>query len=130
LALRLFNVRRLGDMSHPEKPLHAWLQQHPGDTEVMAALAQWYQVAGETAAAAEQYRHLLAIYPSNAFALNNLALLYFDQADDRALELAEQAHDAAPDNPAIMDTLGWIRVNAGQVAQGLPLLRQAAQSAP
>src|SRR5699024_10273267 len=41
LALRLFNVRRLGDMSHPEKPLHAWLQKHTGDTEVRAALAQW-----------------------------------------------------------------------------------------
>lgn len=130
LALRLFNVRRLGGMSHPEKPLRAWLNKNPGDTSVMAALAQWYQVSGASDAAAEKYRSLLAIYPSNAFALNNLALIYFSQNDDRALQLAQQAHEAAPDNPAIMDTLGWIQVAAGNVERGLPLLRQAAHSAP
>jgi len=47
-----------------------------------------------------------------------------------ALEYAERAHDLAPDNPAIMDTLGEILADAGQVERGLELLGRAADAAP
>lgn len=129
LAMRLFDVRRKGDLPHPAQSLLAWLEQHPGDARVKAALAQWYQVSGNHAAAVEQYQALLEAHPSSAAALNNLALIYLQQGDDRALQLAERAHEIAPDNAAILDTLGWILVRGGHVDRGLPLLRQALQSA-
>jgi len=47
-----------------------------------------------------------------------------------ALEYAERAHDLAPDNPAIMDTLGLMLTKAGQVERGLELLGRAADAAP
>src|SRR5699024_8160566 len=126
LAMRLFQVRRNGKLPHPEQPLVAWLQQHPDDVQVMATLGQWYQVTGNGEAAAQQYRNLLKTQPSNAFALNNLALVYFKQGDDRALQLARKAHETAPKSAAIQDTLGWLLVNAGNLDKGLPLLREAA----
>lgn len=130
LAMRLFNARQAGDLPQPEQSLVAWLEQHPNDATVTATLAQWYQVTGDYEGAAEHYRALLKDHPSSAFALNNLALVYLHQGDDRALELAQQAHEIAPQNAAIGDTLGWILVNTGNVDKGLPLLRKAAEAAP
>src|SRR5699024_4820280 len=103
-----------------EKSLLAWQRQHPDDVAVMTALAQWHQATGAPETAAETYRAILALDPANALALKNLALIYFEQGDTRALNLAKQAYAAAPENPAIMDTLGWILVNEGSVSQGLP----------
>jgi putative PEP-CTERM system TPR-repeat lipoprotein len=129
LALRQFAVRKQGDLAHPEKPLLAWLKQHPHDARVMATLAQWYQATDKHEEAKKQYRALLARYPDNALALNNLAWIYYAEGDGRALKLAEQAHSAAPHSAPIMDTLGWILVNKGDNDKGLPLLRQAAKAA-
>ena len=50
--------------------------------------------------------------------------------DERALEFGERAYTAAPNNPAIADTFGWLLVQAGDAAKGLPLLRQATEALP
>jgi Tfp pilus assembly protein PilF len=42
------------------------------------------------------------------------------------LETARQAYALAPESAAVQDTLGWILVEAGKVAEGLPLLEKAA----
>lgn len=130
LVLRLFNMRRLGGSQLPEQSLIAWLKQHPEDTQVTLALAQWYQATGKLDVAAKQYRKLLDNGADNPVALNNLAMIYFSQGDDRAVRLAERAHQQVPKNPAITDTLGWILVSNGDIERGLPLVRQAAKAAP
>ena len=63
-------------------------------------------------------------------ALNNLAWLLHQQNDSRALGYAEQANKLKPDNAALLDTLGWIRVEQGDVTRGLPLLQKAVNLAP
>ena len=44
--------------------------------------------------------------------------------------MAEQANKAAPADPIILDTLGWILVEQGKLDRALPLLKQAAALAP
>lgn len=56
---------------------------------------------------------------------NNLAMIRFRQGADGAMSLARTAHELAPENPAINDTLGWILVQAGEPAEGLRYLRNA-----
>jgi predicted Zn-dependent protease len=46
------------------------------------------------------------------------------------LEQAERAHELAPENPAIMDTLGTILAASGETERGLELLGRAAELAP
>ncbi|MDD1713576.1 MAG: tetratricopeptide repeat protein, partial [Methanoregulaceae archaeon] len=48
----------------------------------------------------------------------------------RALGFAEQALKLKPDNPAIMDTAGWILVQQGQAERGAKLLQQALSKMP
>ena len=45
----------------------------------------------------------------NSVALNNLAVIYQQQKDPRALGLATRAGTAAPGQPLIADTYGWLR---------------------
>jgi tetratricopeptide (TPR) repeat protein len=86
--------------------------------------------AGDQARAAARYESVLAVQPRHPAALNNLAWLYSEKGDPRALDLAQRAYDIAPNNPSIADTLGWLHVQRGAAATGLPLLDQAARGAP
>ncbi|MCG8567047.1 MAG: tetratricopeptide repeat protein, partial [Desulfobacterales bacterium] len=56
------------------------------------------------------YQKALDIDPNHIPALNNLAFIYADQNRnlEKALDLARQARKLAGENPAIMDTLGWV----------------------
>jgi putative PEP-CTERM system TPR-repeat lipoprotein len=131
VVLKLAQARRAaGDEAGSLQTMRDWLAQHAEDGAVRLALASAYQAAGSAAEASKEYEVLIAQQPKNAVALNNLAWLYFEAKDPRAPELAERALREAPDNPAILDTVGWIRVQQGQVEQGVQLLRQAAEKAP
>ena len=76
------------------------------------------------------YEKAVELAPRMPAALNNLAWMYYERKDKRALEFAKRAYDLAPDNAAILDTYGWILVEAGQLAEGIPILERAAALAP
>src|SRR5206468_12674672 len=60
----------------------------------------------------------------------SLAWAYPQEQDPRALATAEQALKLAADNPAVIDTVGWMLVEQGNTARGLPLLQKASGMAP
>src|SRR4029453_17694789 len=68
--------------------------------------------------------------PDTPLVLNNLAWVMNELGRPEALEYAERAHELAPDDPAIMDTLGAILAQAGQADRGLEFLGRAAAGAP
>lgn len=63
-------------------------------------------------------------------ALNNLATAYQQEKNPLALEYAEKAYQLAPGNAAVMDTLGWILVEQGNITRGVPLFEKAVSLAP
>jgi len=131
LVLKLSQARRAaGDETGGLQAMRDWLAQHPQDGAVRLGLASSLQASGARDAAVKEYELLVTQQPKNAVALNNLAWLYFESKDPRAADLAQRALAEAPENPAILDTVGWIRVQQGQVEQGVQLLRQAAEKAP
>jgi len=68
----------------------------------------------------------LKTYPDNAILLNNLANLYLDTGNSKALEFAKKAYSKLPDSPAIQDTLGWIYTKQEKnYKAGIPLLEKA-----
>jgi len=66
------------------------------------------------------------------WAYNNLAwILATEKGDlDGALPYARKAHEAEPDAPPVLDTLGWILFLRGDHEEALPLLERAARSMP
>ena len=70
-------------------------------------------------AARDTYEKLLAVSPNWALALNNLAVLYSENLGqlDKAYDLAKKASEAAPNEPHIADTLGWIEFKRRQLRE-------------
>jgi tetratricopeptide (TPR) repeat protein len=71
--------------------------------------------AGNSAAAIAQYRKVLEKDSRNVMALDNLAYLLANQANqpDEALKYAQEAKELAPYDPAVDDTLGWVYYRKG-----------------
>ncbi len=110
----------------------SFLQQQIADTPegpdrypLNMALAEGYLRLGDLPAAEQIYEALINAGSKDPQLFNNLAMIRFGRGDANALELARNAHELAPDNPAINDTLGWILVKTGKPAEGLPYLRNA-----
>ena len=113
-----------------EQKLLTWLKTKPADIAVRNYLAEVYLQAARYPDAIAHYQMLLQVQPDNIVALNNLAALYQQGKDSRALATAQKAYALAPEHPAVQDTLGWILVEQGQLAQGINLLSKAARKAP
>jgi putative PEP-CTERM system TPR-repeat lipoprotein len=121
---------RSGNQIHADRKMAALLSRFPKSIPVQSYAADYYLNVGRNADSLRLYEDLLQTQPENANLLNNLALLYQRMNDGRALLLAERALKLAPDNPGIMDTLGWLLLDQGQTGRALELLRQATAKAP
>lgn len=107
-----------------------WLQQRPDDPVIRYHLATTAMLRKDYTEAAAGCRWILAKHPDHVQTLNNLAWVLGEMKDKGALELAARAHRLDPDNPAVLDTYGWLQVQSGQVATGAALLAKAAAGAP
>lgn len=112
------------------KTLEGWLAEHPDDQAARGVLAMQYQLAGRNADAAAAYEKLAAGDTRNVIVLNNLAWLYQEAGDPRALETARKAYDLDPNRPEVADTYGWTLVESGRLDEGLSILQQAYVSYP
>ena len=92
-----------------------------------ALVAEWATGSGDPDAAIQSYEQIIETSPNDVGALNNLAFLYYQRGDQRGLELARRAYELAPSHPVVMDTYGWLLVEAGEVERGLPILRESVQ---
>lgn len=131
LALRAREAyERAGQSERSVTWLERWVASHPDDSPVRHALALALIQVGKLKEAAGHYERLHQANPRNAVVVNNLAWLYSELEDKRALQLAQEAYKLSPDNPETLDTLGWILVNAGEAKRGLELLKKAHALAP
>lgn len=131
--IKLYQTYTLdGNAKAAEQVLSNWLKLHPGDNIVRGFAADHFLANGRNKEAIDLYETILKQSPSNvdASTLNNLATLYQRVNDSRALATAEAAMKLSPNNPAILDTTGWILVEQGQAASGLELLSKAVSLAP
>lgn len=107
-----------------------WIEKQPKDTRMLRALGDTAMAAGDFKTAGEHYRTGLSRNPKDVILLNNLAWVSGQLKDPKAVDYARQALELAPDNPAVMDTLGVLLSDEGQVSEGLEMLRKARERSP
>ncbi len=75
----------------------------------------------------QDMRRLIALEPENAHAYNALGYTLADQTDrlDEAMDLIEKANELLPENPFILDSMGWVHFRLGNNKQAITFLRQA-----
>ncbi|SFB75567.1 XrtA/PEP-CTERM system TPR-repeat protein PrsT [Massilia yuzhufengensis] len=130
-AIKVAQTLRLsGKDKEAENYLVEWSKANPNDALTRTYLAEMLLARKQYKEAAQLFEGLLAHEPDNVVLLNNLAWTYQQAKDPRAMATAERAAKLAPDNPAVLDTLGWILAEQGNTARALPLLKKSLAAAP
>ena len=108
------------------------LAAHPNHEDLLYNRAMLHDQRGDLVAAEADLRQLLKYNPNSAQGLNALGYLLADQTNrfDEAHEMLRQALDLAPENPAILDSMGWVLYRMGRPEEALPYLEQAMEAFP
>ncbi|MDX1754894.1 MAG: tetratricopeptide repeat protein [Marinobacter sp.] len=126
ITLAYVRVLQLSDQpTQAIRVLETAVEQAPRQPQLQLTLALLYQGNNQIEKARSAYEVVVETAPNNALALNNLAWIYFEQGDDRAVSLAQRAYDIQPESAAIVDTYGWILFKSGQHEASLALLEKA-----
>lgn len=101
--------------------------QHPDDHDLRYARAMVAERADRIDLVEADLRLIIAARPDNAMAINALGYTLADRTDRHAEArvLIEQALALAPDDPAVIDSMGWVLFRLGEHAAALPWLRRA-----
>jgi putative PEP-CTERM system TPR-repeat lipoprotein len=125
-ALRVYGATAVaGEQRSAREFLEGWVRDHPDDLVALRAMADGQLGAGQLDEARSSYEAILEKLPTDAATLNNLAFILDRQSDAGALDMARRALAAAPEDPAVLDTVGWMMVRRGDVEAGLRHLRDA-----
>lgn len=102
-----------GRLPDARQQFEALAAQNPRSAGAVTMLAVIRQMEGNSNDAQATYERALAIDPNAAVASNNLAWLELKQGGnlDVALQHAQTAKAAFPNEPEFNDTLGWVYVN-------------------
>ena len=103
------------------------LNKYPNEVELLFARVLYYDSRQDRAGSEKDLRQIILMQPEDARALNHLGYMLADQTTrfNEALELAERAIALSPDDPAIIDTLGWAQYKVGRYDEALENLRRA-----
>jgi len=95
-------------------------------------LALLYERTGKVDAAIDRYRQTLDLQPNLTPALNNLAyaLAVHKNAAAEALPFAQRAVATAPDDPNLLDTLGWVQHVGGDERAAAATFERALRARP
>lgn len=107
--------------------LDALLERSPDDPGLLYDSAILLEQLKRPAEAEARLRRVIALDPKSAHALNALGYSLADRNErlDEARELIEQAHRLAPDDAAIIDSMGWVAYRQGRLADAERHLRAA-----
>jgi tetratricopeptide (TPR) repeat protein len=103
------------------------LERFPDHPGVRYQIALIQDKAGMERESIKNFESLLKARPEDASLLNALGYSLADrnQKLPRAEQLIRKALDASPDNPAFLDSLGWVRFRRGDVEGAIPHLERA-----
>lgn len=108
------------------------LLQFPASTQLLYSRAMINEQLDHLEQLETDLRTILKYDPNNAAALNALGYTLADRTEryQEALELISQALQIKPDDPAILDSMGWVQFRLGNHKEALILLRQAMHAMP
>ncbi len=104
----------------------------PDSTSLRYARAMTGEELGDLALLERDLRQLIAEDPDNATALNALGYTLADRTDryDEAYALISRAIALQPEEPAVLDSMGWVLYRMNRPEEALPYLTRAYAAFP
>jgi putative PEP-CTERM system TPR-repeat lipoprotein len=131
LVAKLHTALSMGGKAGDAERLAAdWLKSHPKDPAFPLYLGDRAIAASQWTEAQRHYERVIELQPKNALALNNLAWVAGRLGRADAVALAERANEAAPNQPAFMDTLAVLLSDKGEHARALALQKKVLEAQP
>ncbi|SFN59525.1 Tetratricopeptide repeat-containing protein [Nitrosospira briensis] len=120
-------LREAGDYKKAFQLLSDALKKLPDYPDLLYDRALAAEKIGKSDIMEQDLRKLIQLRPDHAHAYNALGYGLAEHSDrlPEALELIEKAIELSPNDPYIMDSLGWVHYRMGNLNQGLSYLRQA-----
>lgn len=99
----------------------------PDTVEIKYELAMLYERQGKVPQMERLLRQAIALDPEHAHAYNALGYTLADSNTrlPEALDLITQALELAPDDPYILDSMGWVKFRMGEQQAAVEYLRRA-----
>jgi tetratricopeptide (TPR) repeat protein len=115
------------DYASAMKVYEGMLKSKPGYIPALFSQAAVYEMTGKQKEAIKNYRAIIEKSENYVPALNNLAYAYVEGGGSReeALKLAMKAYTTAPNNGAVIDTLGYVLLKNGKKDDAKRLLERA-----
>jgi predicted Zn-dependent protease len=103
------------------------LQDTPDNEELLYAHSLAAEKLGKLEIAERDMRRILKNDPENARTLNALGYTLADRTTryDEALDYINRAYAQEPNDPAVIDSLGWVHYRLGNLDEARRLLQQA-----
>ncbi len=116
-----------GELPTAVAVLEAALKAYPNHPQLQYQRATMLERAGRSADAERAFEALLKQRPEDPAVANALGFTLADHNRnlDRAEKLVRQALSLSPDNPAILDSLGWVRFRRGHLDEAIALVERA-----
>lgn len=103
------------------------IAENPESSELRYARSLAFERLDRIDDAEADLRAVLANQPGDPTALNALGymLTVHTQRYQEALDLISEAYAQMPDDPAVIDSMGWVKFKLGQTGEALHLLQRA-----
>ncbi len=103
------------------------LNKYPNETDLLFSRVLVFDNIGDQVSSERDLRQIILMKPDDSRALNHLGYMLADRTDrfEEALELLERAIALEPEDPAIIDSLGWVQYKLGLYEEALANLRRA-----
>jgi tetratricopeptide (TPR) repeat protein len=120
-------LREAGAYKKAFQLLSSALEALPDYPDLLYDRALAAEKIGKSDVMEKDLRKLIQMRPDHAHAYNALGYGLAEHSDrlPEALKLIEKAIELSPNDPYIMDSLGWVHYRMGNLNQGLSYLRQA-----
>ncbi|ABC28576.1 FOG: TPR repeat [Hahella chejuensis KCTC 2396] len=130
--LQINLMLELDDLDAALKFSNQAVEEYPEDLQLLYARAMLKDRMGLLQGMEDDLRHIIALDPDNAVALNALGYTLADRTErtQEAYNLINKALELDPGNPAILDSMGWVLFRLGKSGEAVGFLQEAYSKFP
>ncbi|QKJ66402.1 tetratricopeptide repeat protein [Deefgea piscis] len=110
----------------------AAIKRNPSSAELYYDRSLYLDLVGDIPAAEADLRQYLQLSPGHVHGLNALGYILANRTDrySEANTYLEQAMAKEPNNPVVLDSMGWLRFKQGRLNEAAELLKRAFAQLP